>query len=255
MWTQPSGERGAPVNLRGDSGFAGADRMAAVGAAGRGGGMRRLRGVFPFHQPDSGAAEDFRRTDIRSGGGAGEGGERDLGGGRERAARRERAKPGWLHLKSGIVQVEFYTGARVLVEGPADFQLVSGSEAFCPSGRVSAEVPPQARGFVIRTPQMRVVDLRHRLRARGAAARRVGARLQGQGRNPSAGCAGARLDGRPGHAPGERWHREADGSESRGLCQRCGGRAAIGRGAAPSRGGLADGRRRLESRARLARPL
>src|SRR5262249_38765848 len=27
--------------------------------------------------------------------------------------------PGWLHLKSGAVQVEFFSGARVILEGPA----------------------------------------------------------------------------------------------------------------------------------------
>lgn len=68
-------------------------------------------------------------------------------------------EPGWLHLKSGLVQVVFYSGARLVVEGPAELRLLSGREAFCAVGRASAEVPPQARGFRISTPRMTVVDL------------------------------------------------------------------------------------------------
>ncbi len=67
--------------------------------------------------------------------------------------------PGWLHLKSGLAQIEFYQGARVLIEGPAAFQLVSSGEAFCTSGKLSAHVPPQARGFRINTPTGTIVDL------------------------------------------------------------------------------------------------
>ena len=67
--------------------------------------------------------------------------------------------PRWLKLKSGIAQVEFYTGARVVVEGPAQLQLISSSEAACLSGRLSAHVPPQAKGFRINTPKGTIVDL------------------------------------------------------------------------------------------------
>ncbi len=68
-------------------------------------------------------------------------------------------EPGWLRLDSGLVQVVFYSGARVVVEGPAEFQIVSASQAFCRRGKISAEVPPQARGFRIDTPQGKVTDL------------------------------------------------------------------------------------------------
>jgi len=67
--------------------------------------------------------------------------------------------PGWLRLKSGLVQVVFYSGARVAIEGPAEFQIISPGEASCRIGRLTAEVPPQARGFRISTPQMNVTDL------------------------------------------------------------------------------------------------
>jgi hypothetical protein len=68
-------------------------------------------------------------------------------------------EPGWLRLKEGLVQVTFYSGARLVIEGPAQVQLVSATEAFCQSGRILAEVPPQARGFRVGTPQVEVADL------------------------------------------------------------------------------------------------
>lgn len=67
--------------------------------------------------------------------------------------------PGWLRLKSGIAQIEFYQGARVLIEGPAELQLVSSGEATCTHGKLSAHVPPQAKGFRINTPKGTIVDL------------------------------------------------------------------------------------------------
>lgn len=67
--------------------------------------------------------------------------------------------PGWLRLKSGLAQIEFYQGARVSIEGPAVFRLISSGEAFCEKGRLSAHVPPQAKGFRIDTPKGAIVDL------------------------------------------------------------------------------------------------
>jgi hypothetical protein len=67
--------------------------------------------------------------------------------------------PGWLKFNSGLVQAEFFNGARVVLEGPAEFEIVSSRSAFCKSGRLSAEAPPSAHGFAIRTPQLNLVDL------------------------------------------------------------------------------------------------
>lgn len=67
--------------------------------------------------------------------------------------------PGWLRLKSGLAQVVFYSGARVVIEGPAELQIMSPSEASLRLGRLTAEVPPQAHGFRIWTPQLNVIDL------------------------------------------------------------------------------------------------
>jgi hypothetical protein len=68
-------------------------------------------------------------------------------------------EPGWLRLKSGLAQVVFYSGARVVIEGPAELRLISQNEAACPHGRLLAQVPLPALGFRVRTDQLDVVDL------------------------------------------------------------------------------------------------
>lgn len=67
-------------------------------------------------------------------------------------------EPGTLRLKSGAALVEFYSGARLIVEGPAEIRLVSAGEAFLQSGKINAHVPPQAVGFIVNSPTMKVVD-------------------------------------------------------------------------------------------------
>ena len=67
--------------------------------------------------------------------------------------------PGWLRLESGMAQVVFYSGARVVIEGPAEVQIVSPSETFCRTGRLLAEVPEPARGFRLHTDDLDLVDL------------------------------------------------------------------------------------------------
>lgn len=66
---------------------------------------------------------------------------------------------GRLQLKSGLAQIEFYSGARLILEGPVDLELVSANQAICRSGRLRALVPPQARGFSVTSPQFELVDL------------------------------------------------------------------------------------------------
>lgn len=68
-------------------------------------------------------------------------------------------EPGWLRLKSGLAQVVFYSGARVVIQGPTELELISQNEASCPSGQLIAEVPPLAQGFRVQTPQAGVTDL------------------------------------------------------------------------------------------------
>ncbi len=66
---------------------------------------------------------------------------------------------GRLDLKSGLAEVTFGSGARVLLEGPAVFDIEQTNRGFLKRGRLTAEVPKSAIGFVINTPTMNVVDL------------------------------------------------------------------------------------------------
>lgn len=66
---------------------------------------------------------------------------------------------GRLELESGLAQIEFYSGARLILDGEVDLELVSANQAVCHSGRLRALVPPQARGFSVMSPQFKLVDL------------------------------------------------------------------------------------------------
>jgi hypothetical protein len=64
-----------------------------------------------------------------------------------------------LRLSAGVAQVEFCGGARVIVQGPADVRLVSPHEVHCSRGRLTAHVPPPARGFRAAAPGLSLTDL------------------------------------------------------------------------------------------------
>src|SRR5262249_54978204 len=66
--------------------------------------------------------------------------------------------PGRLRLKSGLAHFEFYSGATVILEGPADLELISSKAAYCARGKLRATVPPEAQGCKVRTPQLDLVD-------------------------------------------------------------------------------------------------
>jgi hypothetical protein len=64
-----------------------------------------------------------------------------------------------LRLRRGLAEIEFEGGARVILQGPAELELVSGSEARLLQGTLTARVPPRARGFTILAPRGKIVDL------------------------------------------------------------------------------------------------
>lgn len=68
-------------------------------------------------------------------------------------------EPGPIRLEAGLAQVVFYSGVRLVLEGPAELDLISENEAFCRGGRLIVKVPPQARGFRINTPHLTATDL------------------------------------------------------------------------------------------------
>lgn len=71
----------------------------------------------------------------------------------------EAISPGRFALASGFAQVEFFCGATVIIEGPAELEVVSPMMAKVRSGRLRAQVPPAARGFSLTVDDMTVVDL------------------------------------------------------------------------------------------------
>jgi len=64
-----------------------------------------------------------------------------------------------LQLREGLVEVTFVDGARVILEGPATFDVNTGAQGFLRAGRLVANVPKGAEGFAIVTPSATVVDL------------------------------------------------------------------------------------------------
>ncbi len=71
----------------------------------------------------------------------------------------DRVPVGKLQVKTGTMQIEFYSGATIILEGPANLDIRSANEAFCHFGKVRGSVPPQAVGFTISTPEYDLVDL------------------------------------------------------------------------------------------------
>lgn len=68
-------------------------------------------------------------------------------------------KPGVLTIPGGLARIEFFSGATLLLEGPAALDIRSAWEAACRSGRARVRVPPPAQGFKLQAPGMMLVDL------------------------------------------------------------------------------------------------
>lgn len=64
-----------------------------------------------------------------------------------------------IRLQHGLLELELNSGVRVIIEGPASLELVSRDQIWLEQGRVYAKVPEQARGFSIRTPTSKAIDL------------------------------------------------------------------------------------------------
>ncbi|MGI9241078.1 MAG: LamG-like jellyroll fold domain-containing protein [Verrucomicrobiales bacterium] len=67
--------------------------------------------------------------------------------------------PGRLKLDSGLIKLDLFSGVNVIVEGPAEFELLSSMVMSVARGKVRAEVPEQAQGFRIETAGGQLVDL------------------------------------------------------------------------------------------------
>ena len=64
-----------------------------------------------------------------------------------------------IEIEKGVLKIEFYCGATVVVEGPAKLEPLSAWKAICHEGKLRAHVPPAARGFTVKVDETDVVDL------------------------------------------------------------------------------------------------
>lgn len=88
---------------------------------------------------------------------------RDAVGAEWKAVQPDRAtgelRRGYFELSHGIAELEFRSGARVVIESPAKLQLLNSNELELTSGRIAAFVPPPATGFTVRTSAGDIVDI------------------------------------------------------------------------------------------------
>lgn len=64
-----------------------------------------------------------------------------------------------LRILGGVLRVRFNSGVEVTLQGPAQYHLESIAQTRLESGLLSAVVPDGAEGFVVETPDLKVVDL------------------------------------------------------------------------------------------------
>jgi hypothetical protein len=66
--------------------------------------------------------------------------------------------PGTLKLRTGLASIELRSGASFVLEGPAEVELISAMKTRLVAGMVMVEVPEQAIGFVLETPDGYAID-------------------------------------------------------------------------------------------------
>lgn len=71
----------------------------------------------------------------------------------------ETVSPKRLNWDSGLIQLEFYSGATVVAEGPASVEIVDAKNLYLHYGKLRANIPKPAQGFTILAPTLELVDL------------------------------------------------------------------------------------------------
>ncbi len=66
--------------------------------------------------------------------------------------------PGTLKLRTGLASIELRSGVSFVLEGPAEVELISAMKTRLVAGMVMVEVPEQAIGFVLETPDGYAID-------------------------------------------------------------------------------------------------
>ena len=62
-------------------------------------------------------------------------------------------------LIDGIIELQYDNKAKVIIEGPAEFQLKTAKLIYLAKGKLSANIPPEAKGFSVDLKNNKVVDL------------------------------------------------------------------------------------------------
>jgi hypothetical protein len=65
---------------------------------------------------------------------------------------------GSLKLRTGLASIQLYSGANLILEGPAEVELITPMKTRLVSGMVIVEVPESAIGFVLETPDGYAID-------------------------------------------------------------------------------------------------
>jgi hypothetical protein len=68
-------------------------------------------------------------------------------------------EPGVMDFHSGIIQVEMFSGASLVLHGPVKIKFIDPMKAQLLYGHIRARVPKQAQGFTLLTKDMNIVDL------------------------------------------------------------------------------------------------
>mgnify|MGYP003639025626 CR=1 FL=1 len=68
-------------------------------------------------------------------------------------------EPGLWTLLEGTAEFEFYSGASVILEAPAELEILSENGGILRGGKLRADVPHHAHGFTITTDTVELVDL------------------------------------------------------------------------------------------------
>lgn len=68
-------------------------------------------------------------------------------------------KTGRFELSRGVARLDFSSGARLTIEGPAQVEVIDEMEVILHLGVVTATIPESAIGFIVDTPAAHVVDL------------------------------------------------------------------------------------------------
>jgi len=66
---------------------------------------------------------------------------------------------GLWRLSSGTAEIDFYSGASVILEAPAALEILSENRGILHAGRLRAHVPHHAHGFTIATQSVELVDI------------------------------------------------------------------------------------------------